>query len=208
VREARGREGGRGAARSAAHPSPPCLLSAVVLLAKRDVLDMALEGAADAAAAAGAAAFSSYLGATRGRAASLLDSWRGLLEDCEAEAEAELAAAESRAAAPVRAGSAGEAVAAAARAVADGAARLLRRVDAGPPPAAAATVTVAPPRPLKVRVGSDASLKDAPRGDRAGAAPPPDSPAATLAAPRSLGVRALQGVLNDIMDAKARADAR
>ena len=34
------------------------------------------------------------------------------------------------------------------------------------------------------------------------------SPVATLAAPRSLGVRALQGVLNDIMDAKARADAR
>ncbi len=96
------------AASRAEHPSAK---RAVRLLARRDLLDLSLEGAADifeesakekkgsggAASTATAATAALYLRALRSRTSSLLDAWRSLLEDCETEAEAELAAAEERA---------------------------------------------------------------------------------------------------------------
>ena len=96
------------AASRAEHPSAK---RAVRLCARRDLLDLSLEGAADifeesakekkgsggVASTATAATAALYLRALRSRTSSLLDAWRSLLEDCETEAEAELAAAEERA---------------------------------------------------------------------------------------------------------------
>lgn len=82
----------------------PAAKRAVALLARRDLLDFSLEGAADVLDEASAAAISKsstsaslFLRSLRSRASSLLDAWRSLLEDCETEAEAELSAAQERA---------------------------------------------------------------------------------------------------------------
>ena len=58
---------------------------------------MEKKGYGGAALTATAATAALYLRALRSRTSSLLDAWRSLLEDCETEAEAELAAAEERA---------------------------------------------------------------------------------------------------------------
>jgi len=126
----------------------------VALLARRDLLDLSLEGAADAldekssfetkndknptltSTSTSVAAASLFLRGLRSRASSLLDAWRLLLEDCESEAEGELSAAEGRARAAEARAEAAEAklrevVLAAAKATA----------TASPPPRP-------PPRPL------------------------------------------------------------
>ena len=209
-------------AAAVARAEHPAAQRAVTLLARRDVLDATLEYGALAATAASSPAVAEFLINVRSKTAALLDEWRDLLEVCEADAERELAAAEARAAAAEagasiqRTGSAGPEFAAAARALAEEAARLLARVDAGPPPTTAksapaptdAIAAISLARVKVPKVGSDARLDAVVAAPTSAPCSAPDSPLPATEAPHNLGPRALQDVLDDVLDAKHRADAR